>query len=42
MGSEIMSLPFHRYLIYYQEHENLVEIVRVLHSAREVDEDLFD
>jgi len=37
----IQSLPFRRYIIFYRVVPNSVEIVRVLHGARDV-ENLFD
>jgi toxin ParE1/3/4 len=33
----LRSLPFERYMIFYREIHNGVEVVRVLHSARDVD-----
>lgn len=37
LGSEIRLFPFRRYLIYYTVTEDGIEIVRVLHSARDVE-----
>jgi toxin ParE1/3/4 len=33
----IRSFPIQRYLIFYREHSGALEIVRVLHGARDVD-----
>ena len=32
----LRSLPIGNYIIFYQSHENSVEIIRVLHSARDI------
>lgn len=37
----LKSFPIGRYIIFYRIHLNAVEIVRILHSARDIDTDLF-
>ncbi|MEK6746464.1 MAG: type II toxin-antitoxin system RelE/ParE family toxin [Pseudomonadota bacterium] len=37
----LKSFPIGRYVIFYRTHLNAVEIVRVLHSARDIDSGLF-
>jgi len=33
----IRSFPYQRYVIFYREHSNALEVVRVLHGARDVE-----
>lgn len=37
IGNNIRVFPYKRYLIFYAPHDETVEILRVLHSARDVD-----
>ena len=37
LGAELRSFPFGRYVIFYMPIEGGVDVVRVLHSARDVD-----
>jgi toxin ParE1/3/4 len=41
LGPGIRVRPVGRYVVYYRPVSDGVEIVRVLHSARDVDQDLF-
>ena len=36
LAPQIQSLPFRRYVIFYRVPADVVEIVRVLHSARDI------
>jgi toxin ParE1/3/4 len=38
LGAEIRSLPVGAYLVYYRPLSDGVEVVRVLHSARDIDQ----
>lgn len=37
LGAELRSFPFGRYVIFYALIEDGIDVVRVLHSARDVD-----
>jgi len=37
LASRIRSFPHHPYVIFYQVSSNCIEIVRILHGARDVD-----
>ncbi len=37
LGERLRSLPFRRYVIFYLPVEDGIDVVRVLHSARDVD-----
>jgi toxin ParE1/3/4 len=40
LGAELRSFPFGRYIIFYAPLPDGIDVVRVLHSARDVDEGL--
>jgi toxin ParE1/3/4 len=42
LGQTVRSLPFKRYVIFYRPITDGIEIVRVLHSARDVTPSDFD
>jgi len=37
LAPRIRSLPYHRYVIFYRVDAKILEIVRVLHGARDVE-----
>ena len=37
LGADLRSFPFGRYVIFYAPIEDGIDVVRVLHSARDVD-----
>jgi toxin ParE1/3/4 len=41
LAAEVRSFPVGRYVIFYRPRSNGVEIVRVLHSARDLSADFF-
>jgi len=41
LAADLRSFPVGRYVIYYRSLPNGVEIVRVLHSARDLNADFF-
>lgn len=40
LASELRSFPFQRYVIFYVPLPDGIDVVRVLHSARDIDSDL--
>ncbi|HWU50149.1 MAG TPA: type II toxin-antitoxin system RelE/ParE family toxin [Asticcacaulis sp.] len=38
LGTEIRSLPVHAYMLFYRPLNDGIELVRVLHSSRDIDE----
>jgi plasmid stabilization system protein ParE len=34
----LRSIPYHRYMLYYRVNDKTLELVRALHSARDVDQ----
>lgn len=37
LAAELRSFPFGRYVIFYEPIEDGIDVVRVLHSARDID-----
>ena len=42
LGDGICMLPYGRYLIFYRQVNNSVRIERIMHSARDIDDDDFE
>jgi toxin ParE1/3/4 len=41
LAEGLRVLPYRRYLIFYREHEHVLRIERILHSARDITSDEF-